>query len=107
MLEQFAHLGTAEGLISLITLVVMEIVLGIDNIIFISILAGKLPKHQQAQARKVGLTLALLILIGLFIRHQLDCWFKNRYHHRCWSWLQRQRPGITCWWTLSYCKKYV
>lgn len=65
MLEQLAHLGTAEGLISLITLVVMEIVLGIDNIIFISILAGKLPLNKQARARKIGLTLALLIRIGL------------------------------------------
>ena len=65
MLEQFAHLLTVTGLISLFTLVVMEIVLGIDNIIFISILAGKLPKSQQARARKIGLSLALLMRIGL------------------------------------------
>ena len=45
--------------ISLLTLTVLEIVLGIDNIIFISILAGKLPKHQQARARRWGLVLAL------------------------------------------------
>jgi predicted tellurium resistance membrane protein TerC len=45
--------------ISLLTLTVLEIVLGIDNIIFISILAGKLPKHQQAKARRWGLILAL------------------------------------------------
>ena len=45
--------------ISLLTLTVLEIVLGIDNIIFISILAGKLPKNQQAKARRWGLVLAL------------------------------------------------
>ena len=45
--------------ISFITLAVLEVVLGIDNIVFISILAGKLPKEQQALARQVGLFLAL------------------------------------------------
>ena len=65
MMEQFAHLLTMSGIISLITLIVMEIVLGIDNIIFISILAGKLPKHKQAKARKIGLSLALIMRIGL------------------------------------------
>jgi predicted tellurium resistance membrane protein TerC len=55
--------------ISLLTLTVLEIVLGIDNIIFISILSGKLPAEQQRKARKVGLALALitrvLLLCGL------------------------------------------
>ena len=46
--------------ISLVTLTALEIVLGIDNIIFISILAGKLPKDQQAKARQTGLMLALV-----------------------------------------------
>jgi predicted tellurium resistance membrane protein TerC len=46
--------------ISLGTLMVMEIILGVDNIIFISILAGKLPEHQQAKARQIGLALALI-----------------------------------------------
>ncbi|UFP95340.1 TerC family protein [Gloeobacter morelensis] len=45
--------------ISFLTLAVLEIVLGIDNIVFISILAGKLPKEQQASARQIGLLLAL------------------------------------------------
>lgn len=58
-----------ETYISLLTLTVLEIVLGIDNIVFISILAGKLPPHQQAKARQLGLTLALitrvLLLCGL------------------------------------------
>lgn len=48
-----------EAWISLFTLTVLEIVLGIDNIVFISILAGKLPASEQEKARKVGLMLAL------------------------------------------------
>jgi len=51
--------------ISLLTLTGLEIVLGIDNVIFISILAGKLPAHQQAKARKLGLGLALITRILL------------------------------------------
>ncbi|MDX6766557.1 MAG: TerC family protein [Candidatus Methylacidiphilales bacterium] len=51
--------------ISLTTLTVMEIVLGVDNIIFISILAGKLPPEQQAKARQLGLALALVTRILL------------------------------------------
>jgi predicted tellurium resistance membrane protein TerC len=47
------------------TLTALEIVLGIDNIVFISILAGKLPADQQAKARQVGLLLALVMRIGL------------------------------------------
>jgi predicted tellurium resistance membrane protein TerC len=56
--------------VSLLTLTVLEIVLGVDNIIFISILAGKLPPEQQARARTIGLTLALvtrvLLLASIF-----------------------------------------
>jgi len=51
--------------ISLLTLTVLEIILGIDNIVFISILAGKLPKNQQARARQTGLMLALVTRIML------------------------------------------
>lgn len=55
--------------IAFATLTVLELVLGIDNVIFISILSGKLPKEQQARARFVGLTLALgmrvLLLLSL------------------------------------------
>ncbi|MCB0457039.1 MAG: TerC family protein [Flavobacteriaceae bacterium] len=51
--------------IAFFTLCALEIVLGIDNLIFISILAGKLPKEQQRKGRQVGLSLALLIRIGL------------------------------------------
>ena len=51
--------------ISLVTLTVLEIVLGIDNIIFISILAGKLPPDQQGKARTLGLMLALITRVLL------------------------------------------
>lgn len=53
--------------ISLLTLTALEIVLGIDNVIFISILAGKLPKEQQAKARKMGLMLALVTRVLLLM----------------------------------------
>src|SRR5436309_15174564 len=62
-------IANPEIWISLFTLTVLEIVLGIDNIVFISILAGKLPPEQQAKARQTGLALALitrvLLLCGL------------------------------------------
>jgi predicted tellurium resistance membrane protein TerC len=51
--------------ISLLTLTVLEIILGIDNIVFISILAGKLPATQQAKARQTGLSLALITRVLL------------------------------------------
>jgi predicted tellurium resistance membrane protein TerC len=54
-----------ESLIALLTLTVLEIVLGIDNIIFISILSGKLPKDQQNKARLTGLGLAMITRILL------------------------------------------
>ena len=60
-------LTNPEIWIGLITLTALEIVLGIDNIVFISILAGKLPEHQQARARQLGLTLALLTRIALLL----------------------------------------
>jgi predicted tellurium resistance membrane protein TerC len=56
---------TTAALLSFVTLALMEIVLGIDNIVFISILTSKLPKEQEAKARNLGLSLALLIRLGL------------------------------------------
>lgn len=56
---------TTTALVSLLTLTFLEIVLGIDNIIFISIVAGKLPKNQQKRARTIGLMLALVMRVGL------------------------------------------
>jgi predicted tellurium resistance membrane protein TerC len=56
-----------EWLIALITLTVLEIVLGIDNIVFISILSGKLPKEHQQRARTVGLMLAMITRVLLLL----------------------------------------
>jgi predicted tellurium resistance membrane protein TerC len=56
-----------EALVSLLTLSLMEIVLGIDNIVFISILAGKLRPEQRDRARTLGLSLAMIIRILLLI----------------------------------------
>ncbi|MDH4066602.1 MAG: TerC family protein [Acidobacteriota bacterium] len=56
---------TPDALIALVTLTVLEIVLGVDNVIFISILAGKLPADQQDRARKVGLLAAMVMRIAL------------------------------------------
>jgi predicted tellurium resistance membrane protein TerC len=58
-------ISNPEIWIALATLTVLEIVLGIDNIIFISILAGKLPQDRQARARTIGLGMAMLTRIGL------------------------------------------
>lgn len=60
-------IADSQAWIGLITLTFLEIILGIDNIIFISILAGKLPQEQQAQARKIGLALAMITRILLLL----------------------------------------
>lgn len=60
-----AALLTADGLLALATLSAMEIVLGIDNVVFIAILVGRLPEAQREFARRLGLVLALGIRIGL------------------------------------------
>ena len=61
----FGWTASAEGWIALATLTILEIVLGIDNIVFISILAGKLRVEDRARARKIGLSLAMFIRIAL------------------------------------------
>ena len=53
--------------IAFLTLTLLEIVLGIDNIVFISILSGKLPAHQQARARTIGLALAMITRVLLLL----------------------------------------
>ncbi|MEO8114215.1 MAG: TerC family protein [Phenylobacterium sp.] len=50
---------------ALITLIVMEVVLGIDNLVFISILSNKLPEAQRSRARRIGISLALILRLGL------------------------------------------
>jgi predicted tellurium resistance membrane protein TerC len=62
-----AHLLTVENLIALLTLTALEIVLGIDNIVFISILSDRLPKADQARGRRYGLALAMITRILLLL----------------------------------------
>ncbi|HYI48571.1 MAG TPA: TerC family protein [Allosphingosinicella sp.] len=69
MIEALSIFAQPEAWVALATLVVLEIVLGIDNLVFISILSNRLPKEQQAKARKIGITIALglrlVLLLGL------------------------------------------
>jgi predicted tellurium resistance membrane protein TerC len=79
--------------ISLLTLTVLEIVLGIDNIVFISILSGKLPVERQAKARQTGLMLALvtriLLLCGLAYMVKLTA---PLFHIPAWWFLKEAHP---------------
>lgn len=60
-------LTTADAWLALFTLIAMEVVLGIDNIVFLSIVVDRLPKEQQARARTIGLLLALVARVGLLL----------------------------------------
>ncbi|MCB9431271.1 MAG: TerC family protein [Ardenticatenaceae bacterium] len=66
-----SDLFTVQSLVALLTLTALEIVLGIDNVIFIAILSGKLPKEQQPKARQMGIGLAvisrILLLLGISV----------------------------------------
>jgi predicted tellurium resistance membrane protein TerC len=61
----FAFMSSPEGWIALITLIALEVVLGIDNLIFISILSNKLPEHQRVRARRLGIGAALIMRLVL------------------------------------------
>ena len=63
----FAWISTVDGWVALFTLTALEIVLGIDNVVFVSILAGKLPPGQRERARKLGMFLAMFIRILLLL----------------------------------------
>src|SRR5712692_5981254 len=65
MEDLLALAATPQAWAALATLVVMEVVLGIDNLIFISILTNKLPEHQRSKARRVGIGLAVILRLGL------------------------------------------
>jgi predicted tellurium resistance membrane protein TerC len=77
--------GPAELVIAFLTLCILEIVLGIDNVIFIAILASKLPSHQQARARFIGLTLAMvtrvLLLLSVAWMARLTAPLFSLFHH--------------------------
>ena len=63
----FSIFATTDAWLALVTLTILEIVLGIDNIIFISILSGRLPANQQKRARRLGLLLAMVTRVLLLL----------------------------------------
>ncbi|AZN73158.1 TerC family protein [Georhizobium profundi] len=65
MADWFSFMNDPAAWVALATLLVMEIVLGIDNLIFISILSNKLPEGQRERARRIGILLALVLRLGL------------------------------------------
>ncbi|MBN8549422.1 MAG: TerC family protein [Deltaproteobacteria bacterium] len=67
MTDLFVLFTEPQTYVSLLTLTLMEIVLGIDNVVFLSILVGKLPAHQQPRARLIGLSLAFVFRIILLL----------------------------------------
>ena len=68
MFDSVAHLVTDPAAwLALVTLVVMEVVLGIDNLVFISILSNKLPPEQRTRVRRLGIGLALIMRLGLLL----------------------------------------
>jgi predicted tellurium resistance membrane protein TerC len=77
--EGITSLFSGAAIVALVTLTILEIVLGIDNIIFISVLADKLPVEQQAKARRLGLTLAMVLRILLLL---------------CISWIMSLTSGL-------------
>ncbi|QUL39496.1 TerC family protein [Erythrobacter sp. JK5] len=66
-MDILALLSDPAAWAALLTLIVLEVVLGVDNLIFIAILSNKLPEHQQQKARRIGLFLALGMRIGLLM----------------------------------------
>lgn len=66
-MDFFTLFSQPDTYVSLLTLTFLEIILGIDNIIFISILTGKLPPHEQKKARTLGLALALIFRVLLLL----------------------------------------
>ena len=65
MFDAFTIFAQPEAWAALVTLIVMEVVLGIDNLIFISILSNKLPEAQRQRARRIGISLALVMRLAL------------------------------------------
>ncbi len=66
-MEILALLSDPAAWLALLTLIALEVILGVDNLIFIAILSNKLPEHQQAKVRRIGLLLALVMRIGLLM----------------------------------------
>src|SRR4051812_23208674 len=65
--QPITSLLSTQALVALVTLSILEVVLGIDNIIFISVLTDKLPKEQQRKGRVAGLSLAMILRVLLLL----------------------------------------
>ena len=100
------ELLSVEGLVSLLTLTFLEIVLGIDNIVFISIISGRLPLEQQGKARNIGIILALvvriLMLLGVSWIIGLRATIFTAEHFP-----QLSRLNINCRWFISFSQKHI
>ncbi|TGE09845.1 TerC family protein [Hymenobacter fodinae] len=84
----FSVFSNPQTWVSLLTLTFMEIVLGIDNIIFISIVVNRLPRDQQKRGRTIGLLLALLCRIGLLLSITWIVGLKTPLFHLNLPWLE-------------------
>ncbi|GAB3912878.1 TerC family protein [Larkinella knui] len=87
------QLFSAENIVSLLTLTFLEIVLGIDNIIFISIAANKLPRADQPKARNLGLLLAMIFRVVLLFGISILISLSKPFMHYESSWLNAAFTG--------------
>ena len=95
------HLFTADAMIALLTLTFLEIVLGIDNVIFISIVTGKLPEQQRKKATRVGLFLAMFIRILLLLCISWLVQLKEPWISFDYGWCRADRH-LSYWWGESF-----
>jgi predicted tellurium resistance membrane protein TerC len=89
----FQELLSADSIVSLITLTFLEIVLGIDNIIFISIAANKLSKKDQPKARNIGMLLAMVFRIILLFGLSFIISLQEPFTHINWGWFHAGISG--------------
>jgi len=89
----FQELLSADSIVSLITLTFLEIVLGIDNIIFISIAANKLAKRDQPKARNIGMLLAMVFRIILLFGLSFIISLQEPFTHINWGWFHAGISG--------------
>ena len=86
-------LFTADALVALITLTFLEIVLGIDNLIFISIVTGKLPENKRKRATRIGLFLAMFLRIALLLGISVLVKLKDPLFSIDWGWFSAHFNG--------------
>lgn len=80
----FSWISQPESWIALITLIALELVLGVDNVIFISILSGKLPQHEQARARTTGIMMAVITRVLLLLSLSWIISLEEPFFHIPW-----------------------